>query len=214
MNLSNDFTKLFKEQSEKLKLVLAALNLPDYTFEETDRIVANYGWYLPPFIEVSTVFSVMKLYHNNKISEMESLLVKYFKSNLKKIESRLIDKHLERAEIIKEAFHAHRKKMYYSSTILFLSQADGICDSIIFSGSKMKKAKIQIKNHPIVKILGEENPLTEHYNSKTKNSNYFSDLNRHGVMHGLSNEYGNELNSLKALSLVCCVSDFSRYKSK
>lgn len=101
--------------------------------------------------------------------------------------------------------------MFHSSTILFLSQADGICDSIIFTGSKIKKIKDKKKVHPIVKIVSESNPLTDHYNPKTKNSNYFSDLNRHGVIHGISSDYGNELNSLKALSLVCFVSDFSTY---
>lgn len=33
-------------------------------------------------------------------------------------------------------------------------------------------------------------------------------------MHGFSVDYGNELNNLKALSLVCYISDFNEYNKK
>lgn len=189
-------------------------NLPDYTFEETERIFADYGWYIPPFIGIGIVFQLVDLFESNNVNEAENLLVKYFKINLKEIESDLIKSLPERKDILREAFLSHRKKLFYCSTILFLSQADGICDSIIFRGREIGKIKNKDKNHPIINILAEKNSLTDHYNKETKNSNYFSDLNRHGVVHGISNDYGNELNSLKALSLVCCVSDFGRYNSQ
>ncbi|MDT0551721.1 hypothetical protein [Urechidicola vernalis] len=189
-------------------------NLPDYTFEETERIFSEYGWYIPPFIEIRIVFELVELFDNKNVLEAENHLINYFKKNLKKIESELIESHPERKDILTEAFKAHRKKLFYSSTILFLSQADGVCDSIIFRGREIGKIKNNDENHPIINILAEKNSLTDYYNNETKNSNYFSDLNRHGVMHGISNNYGNELNSLKALSLVCCVSDFKRYNKK
>ena len=37
---------------------------------------------------------------------------------------------------------------------------------------------------------------------------YESQLNRHGVMHGWDTDFGNELNRLKAFSLLAFVSDF------
>lgn len=204
-------SKLLKEQSDKLKFITENLNFPNYTFKENDRIFGNFGWYIPPFIEVKTVFDIIELFENDKIIEAEKILIKYFKKNIKEIETNLINDHNNRSAILSEGFNAYRKKMFYSSTILFLSQADGMCDSIIFIGSKINKIKNKEKSHPIINILSEKNSLTDYYNSKTKNSNYFSDLNRHGVMHGISNDYGNEINSLKAISLVCYVSDFGRY---
>ena len=214
MNTTSNILIKLKEQSEKLKFITQNLNLPDYTFDETERIFARYGWYIPPFIEIRIVFDIIKLFENDKIIEAENILINYFKKNLEKIKSALITRHSKRTDILNEAFLAHRKKLFYSSTIIFLSRADGICDSIIFRGSEIKKIKTNKENHPIINILAEKNSLTDYYSRKTKNSNYFSDLNRHGVMHGISNDYGNELNSLKALSLVCCVSDFSRYYEK
>jgi hypothetical protein len=213
IDASNIFQQL-AEQSQKILSVIGKLNLPNYTFEETDRIFAKYGWYIPRFIEVGIVFDLLKLFEEEKSEKANEILIKYFKQNLKEIHGDLIRLHPDRANIIREAFLAHKKKLYFSSTILFLSQADGICDSIIFTESKLKKIKNKKESHHIVKVLSESNSLTSYYNPITKNSNFFSDLNRHGVMHGVSNDYGTELNSLKALSLLSCVDDFSRYQSK
>ena len=212
-NASNIFQKL-AEQAQKLALVIGKLNLPNYTFEEIDRIFAKYGWYIPRFIEIKIAFHILDLFEAEKTEEANKILIKYFKQNLKEIQADLVRLHPDRAKIINEAFLAHKKKLYFSSTILFLSQADGMCDSIIFTESKLKKLKNKNKNHHIVKVLLENNSLTSYYDPKTRNSNFFSDLNRHGVMHGVSNDYGTELNSFKALSLLACVDDFSRYQSK
>ncbi len=213
INASNVFQKL-AEQAQKLALVIGKLNLPNYTFEEIDRVFAKYGWYIPRFIEMKIAFHILELFEEEKTEEANKILIKYFKQNLKEIQADLIRLHPDRANIINEAFLAHKKRLYFSSTILFLSQADGICDSIIFTESKLKKLKNKKGSHHIVNVLLESNSLTSYYNPITKNSNFFSDLNRHGVVHGVSNDYGTELNSLKALSLLSCVDDFSRYQTK
>jgi hypothetical protein len=98
--------------------------------------------------------------------------------------------------------------MFYSSTILFLSQADGLSKGEIFRGKMLNKLIRKKERHPVVNILHRENPLSSHYNPNTENSDFFSNLNRHGVMHGLSTDFGNELNSYKSLSLLCFVSDY------
>jgi len=59
-------------------------------------------------------------------------------------------------------------------------------------------------------VLGKESAINVDTCKKDK-SNYFSNLNRNGVMHGLHLDYGNEKNSLKALSLFCFLSDFIRH---
>lgn len=201
-------------QAQKLASVIGKLNLPNYTFEEIDRIFAKYGWYIPRFIKMKIAFHILELFEEEKTEEANKILIKYFKQNLKEIQADLIRLHPDRTNIINEAFLAHKKRLYFSSTILFLSQADGICDSIIFTESKLKKLKNKKESHHIVNVLLESNSLTSYYNPITKNSNFFSDLNRHGVVHGVSNDYGTELNSLKALSLLSCVDDFSRYQTK
>lgn len=104
-NLKESFTKIGKITS-----AIQSLNLPKWTFEETDRIIAKHGWFIPSFVEIKLVFTIMKLYEADKIAEAENSLVKYFKKNIKQIEAKLINQHSERKELIAEAFLAHRKK--------------------------------------------------------------------------------------------------------
>ena len=109
--------------------------------------------------------------------------------------------------LISEAFKAHKNKMYYSSTILFLSQVDGIGEGKIFRGKKALKEYLSKGKHFDLfdNVLQEETAIN--VDTRKSKTNYFSDLNRHGVMHGLHFNYGNEKNSLKALSLLCFISD-------
>jgi hypothetical protein len=136
----------------------------------------------------------------------------YYKNNLNLIETKLLNKHLDRNEIISEAFKAHKNKMYNSSVILFISQSDGICEGKIFSGNKKKDFFDSKKSSYFVNnTLLNETAINE--DSRKDSTAFFSELNRHKVMHGLTSDYGNEINSLKALSLLCFVSDWvDRYK--
>lgn len=140
------------------------------------------------------------------------MIINFLNRNLKKIEEQLISKHSERKKIIQEAFKAHKSKMFYSSTILFISLSDGISETKMFINRKKFNSNIFPERNPeIIKILSEESPLNID-TRKEENPNFFSELNRHSVMHGLSYEYGKEINSLKALSLCCFVSDwYNRY---
>jgi hypothetical protein len=175
--------------------------------EELFYQLSNYGWYVSANLKLLDVLSVFQSIQNNTFNEKEHVLIDYYKNNLNDIESKLLKKHLDRNKIISEAFIAHKNKMFNSSTILFISQSDGICEGKIFSGNK-KKDFFDSKKSPyfVKKILLDETAINE--NTWKEVSNYFSELNRHKVMHGLTSDYGNEINSLKALSLLCFVSDW------
>jgi len=164
-------------------------------------------------MEMKTISMFSQLIKLEKSLEAEKLMINFFKRNLNKLKSNVITKYPEREYIIREAFKAHGKKMFNSSTILFLSQADGISDAKIFRGSKVFNNNIDMKNNPsIINILSKETALNVD-TRKIDKSNYFTNLNRHAVMHGLEQNYGDEINSLKALSFLCFVSDFfNRYK--
>ena len=144
---------------------------------------------------------------------MRKLMINFYRENKSKLVKQIIKKHPEREIILNEALKAHSKKMYNSSTILFLSQADGISDAKIFRGSKVFKNNIDMKdNHSIINLIGKETALNVDTRKEDK-TNYFTNLNRHGVMHGLEVNYGTEVNSLKALSFLCFITDFyNRYK--
>jgi hypothetical protein len=177
--------------------------------EELFYQLTNYGWYVSANLKLLDVLKIFQSIHDNTFNEKEHFLIDYYKNSLNDIETKLLKKHLDRNKIISEAFKAHINEMYYSSTILFISIADGICEGKIFSGKKeSKKSFFDSKKTPYFtnNTLLNETAINE--DSRKVVTSFFSELNRHKVMHGLSSDYGNEINSLKALSLLCFVSDW------
>lgn len=177
--------------------------------EELFYQLSNYGWYVSANLKLLDVLSIFQSIHDNTFNEKEHVLIDYYKKSLNDIETILLKKHLDRNKIISEAFKAHKNEMYYSSTILFISLSDGVCEGKIFSGKKeSKKSFFDSKKSPYFtnNTLLNETAINE--DSRKDATNFFSELNRHKVMHGLSNDYGIEINSLKALSLLCFVSDW------
>jgi hypothetical protein len=201
---SNDWNKQFKGLPESIIRNIEHLNTNGY-------LLSTFGWYISENMMTNHVFKIFADIKNNKINSAEDLLLKYFRKNIGNIKSSLIEKFPNRQELITEAFKAHQQKICFSSTILFLSQADGICDGKFFQKDKLKYYLLDKKyNFMINAVLGKESAINVDTRKKDK-SNYFSNLNRNGVMHGLHLDYGNEKNSLKALSLFCFLSDFIRH---
>lgn len=171
--------------------------------------LANYGWYISGEINFGLYFKVFSLIATKDHTKARALLLKYYRANLVNLSDVLLRKHPNRRQIFLEAFAAHKKKQYFASTILFLSQADGICQGKIFRGKKVFNNYIEsTKSTELIRfVLGKESAIDVDTRNPDR-ANYFSDLNRHGVMHGLHLDYGKEENSLKALSLLCFISDF------
>ncbi|AUC81049.1 hypothetical protein [Lacinutrix sp. Bg11-31] len=218
MNKDFSFIKKKLEEFESTgnltSIIAAYCDIKNDSIEENTKTLLNYGWYIPGDIEVKKVSEVIDLIKTERTVEADSIMVNFFKKNLISIEENLIQKHNERKAIIKEAFKAHNSNMFYSSTILFLSQGDGIMDGKIFHNRKnLEKHLDKEKNPSFVEFLKEDSSLNVP-SIKVKNSKYFSKLNRHSVMHGQSVDYGTEINSLKALSLCCFASDwYNRYNN-
>lgn len=188
--------------------ILKDFGQSNYTFDQYERIFSNSGWYIPFDLMVKDVSVLVNQFENNENKKADKFLIKHFKNNFKLIKNKLIDSFPERTNILLEAFSAHGKKMFFSSTILFLSQADGITENNIFMGKNFREFSKKNEEHPLVNLFKEKNPLTIHFHKNNQNK-YSSDyLNRNGVMHGLSNNYGSEINSFKALSFLWFVSNF------
>lgn len=203
--MDDDFNELFKKLLENLKESNDLENKYAY-------LLSTYGWYISANMKYESVLQIYIAIKNSDIKTAEGILLKYYRKNIGEIKKYLLEKYPERQKIISEAFKTHRQKMYFSSTILFLSQADGICEGKIFRGEKVLKKYLDGKENLeiIDAILLKESAINVDTRKEDK-SNYFSDLNRHGVMHGLHSDYGNEKNSLKALSLFCFISDFTNF---
>lgn len=207
-------TKTIFDSMKKMQANLDSFfNISRLSLEENINLLCNYGWYISGKTRMKEISLFCQLIKSEKIEEAEKLMINFYRENKSKLVKQIIKKHPEREIILNEALKAHSKKMFNSSTILFLSQADGITDAKIFRGSKVFKNNIDMKkNHPIINLIGKETSLNVDTRKEDK-TNYFTNLNRHGVMHGLEINYGTEVNSLRALSFLCFVTDFyNRYK--
>ena len=100
--------------------------------------------------------------------------------------------------------------MYFASTALFLTIADGLCNGYLF---KTKQNKLNLKQelsktHCLEEFLSLITEVSAIDIAHAKKINFPSTLNRHGVLHGLDFDYGTKTNSLKALSLLAFIGDF------
>jgi len=215
-----------KKESSELKSLIANSKIADligsYFSNSSDSLknsneiqnsyaylLSTIGWYVSGNMLEKDVFMIFLSLKRGEIKSAEDILMKYYRKNQNKIKNDLIKLYPEKIKIIAEAFTAHRKSLYFASTILSISIADGICEGKFFRSKKYIKNYLLTKNSPdIVEAVLTKQSAIDADTRNLDNSNYFSDLNRHGIMHGLQWEYGDEKNSLKALSLLCFISDF------
>ena len=155
--------------------------------------------------------------------EVDAYFGQHIRANLDEIEEELVRYCPHRSEFFEKGFRAHREGDYKTSIQHFLIQADGLFndrygragagnESLSSKYSREKQIKtfidseslagrsfMQAHLHPFMESI----PLWNHtrYLDDT-----FEGLNRHQVIHGTSVRYGTELNSLKAVSLLSCLS--------
>lgn len=176
------------------------------------KTLALSGWYVSYESGLSDGIVLGQKVDEKDFEFVDSFMQRFYKKNLTSIIKRLGTSFPERKRIFDEALLAHKKKMYHGSILLFLSQADGICNGYLYKSNKGKKEHLKKdieKNSKVIlesllTVLLDINEIDiPHAKRKLKQS-----LNRHAVMHGFDTNFGTEINSLKALSLVAFVGDF------
>lgn len=184
------------------------------------RILANHGWYICGISSITDSIELSDEIKKGNTKEVDKFMVNFYEREFESVINNLKKAYPDRNKIISEAQNAHDRNMYYSSTSLFLSTADGIFNGHLFKDSKKGKpilkkelaGKKSMKEY--VDLLIEMSPLDAVYG---KANLFKSTLNRHKVMHGIDVEYGTKENSLKALSLLAFICDFfgqSRHSKK
>ncbi len=193
--------------------------------------LANKGWFIwLNDVGLSFVFDTLEQIDKKEDHLIDQHLTVFFEENLKNIENEIIFNYPNRIHQIRDAFSSHKHKLFYSSTPSFLILAEGICRDMypkigLYAKHppKIKKNNGKFQKNPkawkpkTIDILDEEpcleifeqavlKPLKIKSNiTKTINNPSLSQkqlLNRHLIIHGISESYGSSLNSLKAISLV------------
>lgn len=154
-----------------------------------------------------------------------------FYTRMHLIEEKLAAAFPRRAGLLKTIFALHAANTYDASIPMALSQADGMCKetfSVLGKNGKivpvgffdMDRNKSEISSQKLSKSfeLPETSIFNILYNQLSRvdrnsslvlegNTTRLSDLNRHAILHGESINYGNEINSIKAILLLDFIED-------
>lgn len=207
------FAKHFEYFEQSLKNLSEALGKYGQSLTPSLIALAEHGWYVCGSSEMGDSIVLEKDIRKGYYAKVDRFMVSFYENEFIRIISDIKVRYPARAKIINEAKRAHNNKMYHASTLLFLSTADGIFDGKLF---KTKSNKENLK-----KKIFESKHLEEHSTVLMRISaidagegilnRFYNPLNRHMVVHGKDLNFGNKINSLKALSLLAFICDFFEF---
>ncbi len=201
-SLLDDFSRQMQEMPARLRAQLAVL--------------MGRGWCLDPEMPHTWGEDLVEAIEGGEEQEAQQWLMDYFRERLGEIEKALVERHPARAAIIADAFAAHREGRYALSIPVLLAQADGVIHDKHRRQLFSKKSSANLQE--VLDQLPDDDtrvifmaafyvdiPLTQNTNKLPAN---FDGLNRHAVLHGTDPNYGSEVNSLRAISVLNMASFF------
>lgn len=176
---------------------------------------AQYGWYVNYEFSPIDIMEAYVFIKNKDIARFDTYMQEKISDQLLHIKTTLLDRHGARSKPLESAFRAHDQKEYFLSIPVFFAQVDGISKDLsqfqffLNNNDFSPKVSSWAKSNPTIWIhialcaaLREKGAFQKHFSQPNK-----IDITRHSVLHGESNDYGTEINSLKAISLLIYVSD-------
>jgi hypothetical protein len=174
-------------------------------------ILGMHGWYLDFKMPLSKLWKFQKAFSKGNAEDAEKALADYFEGRLNEIEISISERFPHRAHFVRAAFDAHRRKEYVLSIPVLFAQSDGMCKESVNQYLFVKRGKKpgtavyveQVASDTfraaLLSPLAQTLPISASEGQTPRSSNA---LNRHTVLHGVSLDYGNRINSLKAISLL------------
>jgi len=193
-------------------------------------LASSKGWFFGWNDGLQSLMELVEKLEVTPPTDIDGIMVEYYRMNLQSFTDELASKYPDRALAIKAAVNAHSSlgcERYLLCIPVFIAQADGLLTEI----TKVKSAMMRFGNtqelqassalreklaadqksldllHPILML--HESDFMKSARARQiaaqASGGSFTALNRHQVMHGESSDYGTEINSLKAFSLLVCV---------
>ncbi|CAG2383049.1 MULTISPECIES: hypothetical protein [Burkholderia] len=171
--------------------------------ERAIRHASAHNWFIQPESEVRLFEEIDDCRSN--VAELDILMSESTRALLADIEHRTAHDFPPRAHIVSEAFELHRAGRYLASIPLMLATAEGI------GWDDTGKSLFNVhRNRPEIAGWIDKNPERYHgitFLSALMESHPMAKprpgfLNRHQVLHGRQLDYGSELFSLQAISLL------------
>lgn len=219
--------KAFKKWAEQIdwKSVYDRINylanqLPKDVENESINLM-NRGWFIWFYEGYMDDFTdkIVSLIGKSRL-EQDIFMVSYVKQSLEKLQIILCSSYPHRENQIKDAFSAHKSGLFYSSIPVFLALSEGIGRDLypsigLFEKHRPNSARaglpktldifdsisgLEVFDKAVLIPLRVTSDVTKSIKNPTLDEKKM--LNRHLIMHGISDSYGSEENSLKAISLT------------
>lgn len=184
---------------------------PDWQRELWAEAARN-GWY----VNWHTPITINRPISEGK-EKLDTFMIDHLTQDVELIQNSIILAVSEREQILRCAFELHAERRYIASVPLFMAQADGICaehlGAHLFSERESRQERLSelLANSSAfaATLLSPLGVQTQFEAGINKFSSYLKTLapNRNGVLHGSRRhlDYGTEVNSLKAFSLLAFI---------
>ena len=177
------------------------------------------GWYLDRELGMTELWEYEKMLLAGNEAVVDSHLMQHYEARLQDIEHFLVTALPHRGHIFRAAFAAHRRGEFELSVPVLLTQADGVCIDLTTFHLFMRESKKPEVAQYLATIARDtisaaflspidtigpinKNEKEREQSVRDQGLGNWRELNRHLVLHGESIDYGTQLNSLKAVSLV------------
>jgi hypothetical protein len=215
------FENPFLEHLETFKKI--GESLKEYTKKTPEYflLIAQHGWFIDLESELNFPSLIAYQIQEKRVDIAEELLVDYYKTNVERIFESLINRHYNRKEIFESIKQSYDEGNHFLLIPTVMTQVDGVCFDFTkkkFFIKEKKNEKYKYLPEVIAEIEKSAGNFLELYLSPLQNQTpiiareedigkYPCKLNRHEILHGISTDYGTEINSLKVISLLKYVSD-------
>ena len=183
-------------------------NLSKFVERKSVQKLMQHGWFPDLDLTAPQIEQLAEAFDDDP-EQANEFLCERFRDRLEDTEAKVKTAFPKRAEILRQAFHAHRQGHYYLSVTAFLTQVDGFfndrCSKSLFMGrhredieSRIVQMQNELAREMVRVLLDNDWPLIMSGRQRQQEPDGWSHLNRHQVLHGEVTEE----NSLKAISLL------------
>jgi exonuclease VII small subunit len=190
-------------------------------------LASSKGWFFGWHDSLRSLMELVAKLEVTRPTDIDEVMASYYRANFEPFTDELAKNHPNRAPVIKAAARAHTtlgSDGYFLSIPVFIAQADGLLTEITevqsammkdrggqeLQGSKVLREKLAANPaaldliHPLLNLHDSDFMKSAAARQRVEEASgeVFTALNRHQVMHGESWDYGTEINSLKAFSLL------------
>lgn len=202
---------LLKTVSEGVVRFAERLRLQNQEFAILMPSLAARSWYFGMDMPLSSMSRMARLAASGDYGAVDAALADWHRRHSQAIIKRIAERFPDRSRVLTAALTAHQAGNYLLSIPAFLAQADGIAHDYLsehFFRTGRWKQRLREFMHE-ANLTGFASvmaiPLSEPGLIRTPTNRLAEPagiLNRHQILHGLTSDYGTEMNSLKCIGLL------------